>query len=80
MEYEPEQIELLIHKVSFTLGSKLEGLFFQQKNILENHLNNLMVNHEGNAESITPDEIIGAYEIATIHNGHPGYFLWTKKY
>jgi len=75
MEYEPEQIELLIHKVSFTLGSKLEGLLFQQKNILENHLNNLMVNHEGNAESITPDEIIGAYEIATIHNGHPSYFL-----
>jgi len=82
MEYEPEQIELLIHKVASTLGNRLEGLLFQQKNILENHLNNLMVNHEGNAESITPDEIIGAYEIATIHNGHPGYFLsgWEKMY
>ena len=34
-----------------------------------------MIDHEGNAESITPDEIIGAYEIVTIHNGHPSYFL-----
>ena len=34
-----------------------------------------MIDHNGQADSITPDEIIGAYEIATIHNGHPGYFL-----
>ena len=75
MEYEPEQIELLIHKVASTLGCQLEGLLFQQKNILDNQLNNLMIDHNGQADSITPDEIIGAYEIATIHNGHPGYFL-----
>ena len=79
MEYEPEQIELLIHKVASTLGNRLEGLLFQQKNILENHLNNLMIHHNGQAESITPDEIIGAYEIATIHNGHPSYFLLTEE-
>ena len=75
MEYDPEQIELLIQKVAFTHGSRLEDLFYQQKNILENHLNNLMIDHNGQAESITPDEIIGAFEIATIHNGHPSYFL-----
>ena len=75
MEYEPEQIELLIHKVSSSLGSRLEGLLFQQKNILDNHLNRLMIDHNGQADSITPDEIIRAYEIATIHNGHPSYFL-----
>ena len=75
MEYDPIQLEILIKKVASTLGNRLEGLLFQQKNILENHLNNLMINHNGQAESITPDEIIGAYEIATIHNGHPGYFL-----
>ena len=34
-----------------------------------------MIDHNGQAESITADEIIGAFEIATIHNGHPGYFL-----
>ena len=75
MEYEPEQIELLIHKVASTLGSRLEGLLFQQKNILDNHLNRLLIDHNGQADSITPDEIVGAYEIATIHNGHPSYFL-----
>ena len=75
MEYEPEQIELLIHKVASTLGNRLEGLLFQQKNILDNQLNLIMIHHDGQAESITSDEIEGAYEIATIHNGHPGYFL-----
>ena len=81
MEYDPKQLEILMHKVAFTLGNQLEGLLFQQQNILDNHLNNLMIDHNGQAESITPDEIIGAYEIATIHNGHPSYFLcdWEKK-
>ena len=45
MEYEPEQIELLVHKVASTLGRRLEGLLFQQKNILDNHLNRLMIDH-----------------------------------
>jgi len=40
-----------------------------------------MIDHNGKADSITPDEIIGAYEIATIHNGHQSYFLcgWEGK-
>ena len=76
MEYDPEQIELLIQKVASTLGSRLEGLFHQQKNILENRLNSILIRHQGQAESITPEEIEGAYEIATIHNGHPSNFLW----
>ena len=71
----PKQLEILMKKVAFTLGSNLKGLLFQQKNILDNQLNNLMINHNGQAELITGDEIIGAFEIATIHNGHPGYFL-----
>jgi hypothetical protein len=75
MEYEPKQLEILMHKVAYTLGSNLKGLLFQQKNILDNQLNNLMINHNGQAESITSDEIVGAFEIATIHNGHPSYFL-----
>ena len=75
MEYDPKQLEILIEKVASTLGSQLEGLLFQQQNILDNQLNNLMIDHNGQAESITADEIIGAFEIATIHNGHPGYFL-----
>ena len=75
MVYEPEQIELLIHKVSSTLGNKLEGLLKQQQNILDNQLDSILARHQGQADSITPDEIIGAYEIATIHNGHPEYFF-----
>ncbi len=75
MVYEPKQLEILMHKVANTLGSNLEGLLFQQQNILDNHLNNLMIDHNGQAESITSDEIVGAFEIATIHNGHPSYFL-----
>jgi hypothetical protein len=52
-----------------------------KKVIPYNNLNNLMIDHNGQADSITPDEIIGAYEIATIHNGHPSYFLcdWEEK-
>ena len=75
MEYDPEQLDLLMKKVASTLGGRLEGLFKQQQNILDNHLNRLMIDHNGQADSITPDEIEGAYEIATIHNGHPSYFL-----
>ena len=75
MEYDPKQLEILIEKVAFTLGSNLKGLLFQQKNILDNQLNNLMIDHNGQADSITPAEIIGAFEIATIHNGHSSYFL-----
>ena len=75
MKYEREQLDLLIRKVASTLGNRLEGLLFQQKNILDNHLNRLMIDHNGQADSITPDEIEGAYEIATIHNGNPSYFL-----
>ena len=79
MEYEPEQLDLLIRKVASTLGNRLEGLLKQQQNILDNQLNQIMMHHNGQADSITSDEIEGAYEIATIHNGHPGYFLWAKK-
>jgi len=66
MEYDTKQLEILMHKVAFTLGNKLEGLLYQQKNILDNHLNNLMIDHNGQAESITSDEIVGAFEIATM--------------
>ena len=79
MEYDPEQIELLIQKVASTLGSRLEGLFHQQKNILENRLNSILIRHQGQAESITSDKIEGAYEIATIHVGFPSNFLWAGK-
>ena len=70
MEYDPKQLEILMHKVANTLGSNLEGLLFQQENILDNQLNNLMIYHNGRADSITLAKIVRAFEIATIHNGH----------
>ena len=75
MEYDPEQLDLLIRKVASTLGNRLEGLLKQQQNILDNQLDSILARHHGQADSITPDEIEGAYEIATLHNGHPDYFL-----
>ena len=79
MEYDPEQLDLLIRKVASTLGNRLEGLLIQQQNILDNQLNQIMIHHDGQADSITPDELEGAYEIATIHNGHQSNFLWGWK-
>jgi len=34
-----------------------------------------MISHNGQTDSITPDEIVGVYEIITINNAHSGYFL-----
>ena len=75
MEYDPIQLEILMKKLAFTLGNRLQGLTKQQDNIMENRLDSILARHKGQADSITPDEIIGAFEIATIHNGHPSYFL-----
>ena len=70
------QLDLLAQKVVSVLGPRLEGLTKQQENILVNRLNSILIRHQGQAESITPEEIEGAYEIATIHVGHPSNFLW----
>jgi hypothetical protein len=43
MEFDPKQIKILMHKMAFNLGNKLEGLLYQPQNILDNHLNNLMI-------------------------------------
>ena len=67
MEYDPKQIELLTHKVAFTLGNRLQGLTQQQDNIMENQINSILIRHQGQAETITPEKIEGAYEIAMLH-------------
>jgi len=36
-------------------------------NITENQLDSLLLDHQGHAKSITPDEIEEAYEIAMLH-------------
>ena len=66
MEYDPIQLEILLKKVASTLGSNLEGLLYKQQNILENRLNSILIRHQGQADSITPDEIESATFIALI--------------
>ena len=39
-----------------------------------------MIDCNGQSFQITIDEIVGAYEIVTIHNGHPVYILSGWKY
>ena len=67
MEYDPIQLEILMKKLAFTLGNRLQGLTKQQDNIMENRLDSILARHHGQAQSITSDEIEGAYEIATLH-------------
>ena len=67
MQYDPKQLDLLMKMVASTLGDRLPGLVKQQKNILDNQLDLLMEDHHGQAQSITSDEIEGAYEIAMLH-------------
>ncbi len=67
MEYDPMQLDLLMKMVASTLGPRLEGLTKQQDNIMENRLDSILARHHGQAQSITSDEIEGAYEIAMLH-------------
>ena len=36
----------------------------------------IMIACNGQADSIILAEIVGAYEIANIHNGHPNNIIW----
>ena len=67
MEYDPIQLEILMKKVASTLGNRLRGLTKQQDNIMDNQLDSILNRHQGQVQSITPEEIEGAYEIAMLH-------------
>ena len=67
MQYDPKQLDLLMKMVASTFGDRLEGLTKQQDNIMENRLDSILARHQGQTESITPEELEGAYEIAMLH-------------
>ena len=67
MQYDPKQLDLLMKMVASNFGDRLEGLTKQQDNIMENQLDSILARHQGQAESITPEELEGAYEIAMLH-------------
>ena len=85
MQYDPKQLDLLMKMVASTLGDRLPGLVKQQKNILDNRLDSILARHKGQAESITPEELEGAYEIAMLHipvndtNGKRRKESWKKE-
>ena len=74
MQYDPKQLDLLMKMVASNLGPRLKGLSKQQEHILDNQLDLLMEDHQGQAESITPEELEGAYEIAMLHT--QTYYSW----
>ena len=52
-----------------------------QEVILRNQLNDIIVANHGQAESITPEEIEGTFQIATVHTVLPRiFFLTGNKY
>ena len=67
MQYDPKQLDLIMEMVATNFGDRLEGLTKQQDNIMENRLDSILARHQGQAESITPEELEGAYEIAMLH-------------
>ena len=67
MQYDSKQLDLLMKMVASNLGPRLKGLSKQQENIMENRLDSILNRHQGQAESITPEELEGAYEIARLH-------------
>ena len=67
MQYDPKQLDLLMKMVASTLGDRLQGLTKQQDNIMENRLDSILNRHQGKVQSITSEEIEGAYEIAMLH-------------
>ena len=54
-------------KVAAVLGEKLRNLHKLQEQSLNNQLNDLFEEHNGVAETITDDEIVGRYELVTKH-------------
>jgi len=67
MQYDSKQLDLLMKMVASNLGPRLKGLSKQQENIMENRLDSILNRHQGQAESITQEELEGAYEIAMLH-------------
>lgn len=64
---EQEQLNALSQKVAQTLGEKIKGLSQVQKASLENQLVVAFEYRNGDASKVTPEEILGAYEMVTEH-------------
>ena len=61
------QEDIFLQKVVEVLGPKLHYLIPQQLKLLDRSLGKIFDRHQGDASTITSDEIIGAYELITEH-------------
>ena len=67
MEKELSERTKYVSRVKNILGSRLNILLPQQVTLLDSGLERILKRHEWNSETITDDEIEGAYELVTEH-------------
>ena len=63
--FDQKELDLLSDMVAQVLGQKLNDLVPAQDNLLEHALGRVLARHSGKAETITDDEITGAFELVT---------------
>lgn len=57
----------LSQRALLVLGARLDGFYRQRFVALDNYLNRMLEQHNGCQNTITDDEIEGAYEMVTEH-------------
>ena len=67
MSYPKEEIDKLSKKVAEALGEQLLDYSDRQKVLFEQVMGRVMKRHNGNSDTITPMEIVGAHEMVTEH-------------
>ena len=67
MTYPKEEIDKLSKKVAEALGEQLLDYSDRQKVLFEQVMGRVMKRHNGNSDTITSMEIVGAHEMVTEH-------------
>jgi len=67
MSYPKEEIDKLSKKVAEALGEQLLDYSDRQKVLFEQVMGRVMKRHNGNSDTITLMEIVGAHEMVTEH-------------
>ena len=67
MSYPKAEVDKLSKKVAETLGEQLLNYSDRQKVLFEEVMGRVMKRHNGNSDTITPMEIVGAHEMVTEH-------------
>tara|TARA_X000000950_G_scaffold275095_1_gene360988 strand:- start:85 stop:345 length:261 start_codon:yes stop_codon:yes gene_type:complete len=62
-----QEAKKLSQRVLLVLGTRLNGFYRQRFVALDNYLDKMLERHNGCQDTITDDEIEGAYEMVTEH-------------